>query len=84
MKVNAHILIFNKEDGAFWCNSYENLLVGNVVKVYKLIFFPVKLLLMLSNFKQGNCDFKTINLVEQKNLKVKICLEETLPIDAHQ
>jgi phospholipid-translocating ATPase len=84
MKVNAHIVIFHKEDGVFWCNSYENLPVGNVVKVYKLIFFPVKLLLMLSNFKHGNCDFKTINLVEQKNLKVKRCLEATLPIDAHQ
>ena len=84
MKINAHILIFNKEDGAFWCNSYENLPVGNVVKVYKLIFSPVKLLLMLSNFKHGNYDLKTINLVEQKKLKVNICLEATLPIDAHQ
>ena len=83
MKVNAHIVIFHKEDGVFWCNSYENLPVGNVVKVYKLIFF-LKLLLMLPNFKHGNYDFKTINLVEQKNLKVKRCLEATLPIDSHQ
>lgn len=81
MKVNARKVSVHKGDGVFGYRSWEKLRVGDVVKVEKDNFFPADLLLLSSNFEDGICYVETMNLDGETNLKVKRCLETTLPLD---
>lgn len=81
MKVNARKVSVHKGDGVFGYKSWEKIRVGDVVKVEKDNFFPADLLLLSSNFEDGICYVETMNLDGETNLKVKRCLETTLPLD---
>lgn len=81
MKVNARKVSVHKGNGVFGYRSWEKLRVGDVVKVEKDNFFPADLLLLSSNFEDGICYVETMNLDGETNLKVKRCLETTLPLD---
>ncbi|KAK7349266.1 hypothetical protein VNO77_06499 [Canavalia gladiata] len=75
-KVNHHI-----GNGVFGPRSWQNIMVGEVVKVEKDQFFPADLLLLSSSYEDGICYVETMNLDGETNLKVKRSLEATLTLD---
>ncbi|CAN6463069.1 unnamed protein product [Victoria cruziana] len=81
MKVNSRKVSVHTGAGVFRDKSWQNLRVGDVVKVEKDQFFPADLLLLSSNYDDGICYVETMNLDGETNLKVKRALETTLPLD---
>ncbi|XP_010242266.1 PREDICTED: probable phospholipid-transporting ATPase 4 [Nelumbo nucifera] len=81
MKVNTRKVSVHKGDGLFGYKSWQKIRVGDVVKVEKDQFFPADLLLLSSSYEDGICYVETMNLDGETNLKVKRCLEATLPLD---
>ncbi|XP_040380933.1 probable phospholipid-transporting ATPase 4 [Oryza brachyantha] len=81
MKVNNRKVFVHKGDGEFEYRHWEDLAVGDVVKVEKDQFFPADLLLLSSSYEDGICYVETMNLDGETNLKVKRSLEVTLPLE---
>jgi phospholipid-translocating ATPase len=81
MKVNNRKVSVHKGDGEFVYRHWEELCVGDVVKVEKDQFFPADLLLLSSSYEDGICYVETMNLDGETNLKVKRSLEATLPLE---
>jgi phospholipid-translocating ATPase len=81
MKVNSRKVAVNKSEGHFGYTHWQQLRVGDVVKVEKDQFFPADLLLLSSSYEDGICYVETMNLDGETNLKVKRSLEVTLPLD---
>ncbi|CAN6201311.1 unnamed protein product [Urochloa humidicola] len=81
MKVNNRKVAVHKGDGEFVYRHWEELCVGDVVKVEKDQFFPADLLLLSSSYEDGICYVETMNLDGETNLKVKRSLEATLPLE---
>ncbi|KAK9282396.1 hypothetical protein L1049_005313 [Liquidambar formosana] len=81
MKVNSRKASVHKGDGVFGFKPWQKIRVGDVVKVEKDQFFPADLLLLSSSYEDGICYVETMNLDGETNLKVKRCLESTLPLD---
>ncbi|OEL22475.1 putative phospholipid-transporting ATPase 4 [Dichanthelium oligosanthes] len=81
MKVNNRKVAVHKGDGEFVYRHWEELCVGDVVKVEKDQFFPADLLLLSSSYEDGICYVETMNLDGETNLKVKRSLEVTLPLE---
>ncbi|KAG8094537.1 hypothetical protein GUJ93_ZPchr0012g21779 [Zizania palustris] len=81
MKVNNRKVAVHKGDGEFEYRHWEDLGVGDVVKVEKDQFFPADLLLLSSSYEDGICYVETMNLDGETNLKVKRSLEVTLPLE---
>uniref|UniRef100_A0A0D9WRB7 Phospholipid-transporting ATPase n=1 Tax=Leersia perrieri TaxID=77586 RepID=A0A0D9WRB7_9ORYZ len=81
MKVNNRKVGVHKGDGEFEYRHWEDLAVGDVVKVEKDQFFPADLLLLSSSYEDGICYVETMNLDGETNLKVKRSLEVTLPLE---
>ncbi|KAF3783123.1 putative phospholipid-transporting ATPase 5 [Nymphaea thermarum] len=81
MKVNSRKVSVHTGEGKFDKKSWQNLRVGDVVKVEKDQFFPADLLLLSSSYEDGICYVETMNLDGETNLKVKRALETTLPLD---
>ncbi|XP_020223409.1 probable phospholipid-transporting ATPase 4 [Cajanus cajan] len=81
VKVNRRKVSFHKGDGEFGLRSWQNIMVGDVVKVEKDQFFPADLLLLASSYEDGICYVETMNLDGETNLKVKRSLEATLSLD---
>lgn len=81
MKVNSRKVCLHKGDGVFGDRSWQNICVGDVVKVKKDEFFPADMLLLSSSYEDGICYVETMNLDGETNLKVKRALEVTLPLD---
>ncbi|KAG2606681.1 hypothetical protein PVAP13_4NG211787 [Panicum virgatum] len=81
MKVNNRKVSVHKGDGEFVYRHWEELCVGDVVKVEKGQFFPADLLLLSSSYEDGICYVETMNLDGETNLKVKRSLEATLPLE---
>ncbi|CAN6194804.1 unnamed protein product [Urochloa humidicola] len=81
MKVNNRKVAVHKGDGEFVYRHWEELCVGDVVKVEKDQFFPADLLLLSSSYEDGICYVETMNLDGETNLKVKRSLEATLPFE---
>ncbi|KAG2728745.1 hypothetical protein I3760_01G218600 [Carya illinoinensis] len=81
MKVNLRKTSVHKRDGVFGYRPWHKIRVGDVVKVEKDQFFPADLLLLSSSYEEGICYVETMNLDGETNLKVKRCLEETVPLD---
>ncbi|KAJ9568286.1 LOW QUALITY PROTEIN: hypothetical protein OSB04_004252 [Centaurea solstitialis] len=81
VKVNARKVMVHGGDGVFVPKPWMKVEVGDVVKVEKDHFF----LVIYSCYPlDGVCYVETINLDRETNLKVKRCLEVTLPLDNDQ
>ncbi|GAB2225542.1 hypothetical protein Droror1_Dr00006339 [Drosera rotundifolia] len=80
-KVNHRKVNVHKEGGVFSYKAWQDVRVGDVVKVEKDQFFPADLLLLSSSYDDGICYVETMNLDGETNLKVKRSLEVTLPLD---
>ncbi|KAF5466412.1 hypothetical protein F2P56_016338 [Juglans regia] len=81
MKVNLRKTSVHKGDGVFGYRPWHKIQVGDVVKVEKDQFFPADLLLLSSSYEDGICYVETMNLDGETNLKIKRCLEETVPLN---
>nr|KYP63630.1 Putative phospholipid-transporting ATPase 4 [Cajanus cajan] len=81
VKINRRKVNRHKGDGVFGPRSWQNIMVGDVVKVNKDQFFPADLLLLSSSYEDGICYVETMNLDGETNLKVKRSLESTLTLD---
>ncbi|GAB4842574.1 Probable phospholipid-transporting ATPase 4 [Ancistrocladus abbreviatus] len=81
LKVNNRKVNVHKEGGVFDEKVWQEICVGDVVKVEKDQFFPADLLLISSSYEDGICYVETMNLDGETNLKVKRSLEVTLPLD---
>ncbi|CAL0332437.1 unnamed protein product [Lupinus luteus] len=82
VKVNHRKASIHKGDGVFGPRSWQNIMVGDIIKVEKDQFFPSDLLLLSSSYyEDGICYVETMNLDGETNLKVKRCLEATLSLD---
>lgn len=82
VKVNRRKVNHHKGDGVFGHRSWQNIMVGDVVKVEKDKFFPADILLLSSSYEDGICYVETMNLDGETNLKVKRSLESTLALDS--
>ena len=71
VKVNRRKVNRHKGDGIFGPRSWQNIMVGDVVKVNKDQFFPADLLLLSSSYEDGICYVETMNLDGETKLKVK-------------
>ncbi|KAL1537594.1 P-type phospholipid transporter [Salvia divinorum] len=80
-KVNSRKVLIHAGEGLFVQKSWENLAVGDVVKVSKNEYFPSDLLLLSSSYEDGLCYVETMNLDGETNLKAKRSLEATLSLD---
>ncbi|KAJ8470957.1 hypothetical protein OPV22_025300 [Ensete ventricosum] len=81
MKVNSRKVSVHNGEGQFGYKQWQNIRVGDVVKVEKDQFFPADLLLLSSSYEDGICYVETMNLDGETNLKVKRSLEVTLALD---
>ncbi|KAL5176247.1 putative phospholipid-transporting ATPase 4 [Glycine soja] len=81
VKVNRRKVNRHKGDGFFSPRSWQNIMVGDVVKVNKDQFFPADLLLLSSSYEDGICYVETMNLDGETNLKVKRSSETTMTLD---
>ncbi|MBA0571552.1 hypothetical protein Golax_001794 [Gossypium laxum] len=80
-EVNSRKVLVHNEEGGFGKKTWEDVRVGDVVKVEKDQFFPADLLLLSSNYEDGICYVETMNLDGETNLKAKKALETTLSLD---
>ncbi|XP_008225775.1 PREDICTED: probable phospholipid-transporting ATPase 4 [Prunus mume] len=78
LNVNSRTVKAHVGDGKFIYKSWQQLSVGDVVKVNKNEYFPSDLLLLSSSYEDGICYVETMNLDGETNLKVKRCSEATL------
>ncbi|KAJ8773950.1 hypothetical protein K2173_009381 [Erythroxylum novogranatense] len=81
MKVNSTKTLVHQGDGVFDYKAWDNIQVGDIVKVEKDQFFPADLLLLATDYDDGICYVETMNLDGETNLKLKRALEVTLPLD---
>ncbi|KAK8465055.1 hypothetical protein PHAVU_010G136600 [Phaseolus vulgaris] len=84
VKINRRKVNRHKSDGNFGPRSWQNIMVGDVLKVPKDQFFPADLLLLSSSYEDGICYVETMNLDGETNLKVKRSLESTLGLDSDE
>lgn len=81
MKVNNQKASVHNGDGTFCEKHWQDVRVGDVIKVEKDEFFPADMLLLSSSYEDGICYVETMNLDGETNLKVKRSLEATLPLE---
>ncbi|KAG6539017.1 probable phospholipid-transporting ATPase 7 [Zingiber officinale] len=81
MKVNRRRGDVHGGEGQFVHKHWQDIRVGDVVKVEKDKFFPADLLLLSSSYEDGICYVETMNLDGETNLKVKRSLEVTLSLE---
>ncbi|XP_028807440.1 probable phospholipid-transporting ATPase 4 [Neltuma alba] len=78
VKVNHRNASVHKGNGVFTLKQWQDIVVGDVVKVDKDQFFPADLLFLSSSYEDGICYVETMNLDGETNLKVKRSLEVTM------
>ncbi|KAJ8756013.1 hypothetical protein K2173_024559 [Erythroxylum novogranatense] len=81
MKVNSRKTLVHQGEGVFEHKSWENIQVGDIVKVEKDQFFPADLLLLATDYDDGIGYVETMNLDGETNLKLKRALEVTMRLD---
>ena len=65
-------------DGSFVHTEWEDVQVGEIIKVTDKSFFPADLLMISSSDPDGVCYVETMNLDGETNLKIKKCLDNTV------
>ncbi|KAI9119687.1 hypothetical protein K1719_009076 [Acacia pycnantha] len=78
VKVNHTKASVHEGNGVFALKHWQDIVVGDVVKVDKDQFFPADLLFLSSSYEDGICYVETMNLDGETNLKVKRSLEVTM------
>ncbi|KAF6171849.1 hypothetical protein GIB67_007370 [Kingdonia uniflora] len=81
LSVNSRIAKVHEANGVFVSKPWKALCVGDIVTVNRNEYFPSDLLFLSSSYEDGICYVETMNLDGETNLKVKRCLEVTLPVD---
>ncbi|KAF8023103.1 hypothetical protein BT93_F0564 [Corymbia citriodora subsp. variegata] len=81
LEVNSRVVKTHIGDGVFVEKLWQQVSVGNVVKVQKDQYFPCDLLLLSSSYEDGVCYVETMNLDGETNLKAKRCVEATLSLN---
>ena len=77
-------LVFSKENTKFELKRWNQVRVGDVVKVKNGSFFPADLVMISSSEseeKKGTCYIETSNLDGETNLKIRLAIPETANID---
>ncbi|XP_073997517.1 ATPase phospholipid transporting 8A1 isoform X3 [Rhodnius prolixus] len=64
-------------DGNWQWVQWQNIVVGDIVKVHNNNFFPADLLVLSTSEPQGMCYIETMNLDGETNLKIRQSLPET-------
>ncbi|KAK9509761.1 hypothetical protein O3M35_007001 [Rhynocoris fuscipes] len=64
-------------DGNWQWVQWQNIVVGDIVKVHNNSFFPADLLVLSTSEPQGMCYIETMNLDGETNLKIRQSLPET-------
>ena len=65
------VRVLNTETGEFDVKHWEQVLVGNIVKVMEGEYFPSDLILLKSAEKSGQCYVETKSLDGETNLKTR-------------
>ncbi|KAF6198785.1 hypothetical protein GE061_006807 [Apolygus lucorum] len=65
------------KDGNWQWITWENVAVGDIVKVQNNQFFPADLIVFSTSEPQGMCYIETMNLDGETNLKIRQSLSET-------
>ncbi|XP_056161871.1 probable phospholipid-transporting ATPase 4 [Syzygium oleosum] len=81
LEVNSRVVKTHIGDGVFVDKPWQQVSVGDVVKVQKDQYFPSDLLLLSSSYEDGICYVETMNLDGETNLKAKRCIEATLSLN---
>jgi len=76
---NSKVLVLNAE-GGFDIKKWEDLQVGEIVKIIRDGQFPADLILINSSSPKGICYVETKNLDGETNLKYKISRKETIDV----
>lgn len=79
--MNSRFVKTHIGDGVFVEKPWQQVSVGDVVKVQKDQYFPSDLLLLSSSYEDGVCYVETMNLDGETNLKAKRCIEATLSLN---
>ncbi|KAH9552613.1 hypothetical protein CY35_09G075500 [Sphagnum magellanicum] len=81
-EINARIvMVYVSKEAQFKETKWQDVKVGNVVRVEKDKFFPSDLLMLSSSYLDGVCYVETMNLDGETNLKLKKSLECTVECD---
>jgi len=81
LEVNSRLVKTHIGEGVFVEKPWQQVSVGDVVKVQKDQYFPSDLLLLSSSYEDGVCYVETMNLDGETNLKAKRCVEATLGLN---
>ncbi|XP_030549237.1 probable phospholipid-transporting ATPase 5 [Rhodamnia argentea] len=81
LEVNSRVVKTHIGDGVFVEKAWQQVSVGDIVKVQKDQYFPGDLLLLSSSYEDGVCYVETMNLDGETNLKAKRCVEATLGLN---
>lgn len=81
LDVNSRVIKTHIGEGVFVEKLWQQVSVGDVVRVQKDQYFPSDLLLLSSSYEDGVCYVETINLDGETNLKAKRCVEATLGLN---
>jgi magnesium-transporting ATPase (P-type) len=68
---NKITLVFDKERNKFIEKKWENIKLGDIVKVRKDEYFPADIAMINTSAKEGECFIETKNLDGETNLKFK-------------
>eukprot|EP01015_Nassula_variabilis_P012067 TRINITY_DN19789_c0_g2_i2.p1 TRINITY_DN19789_c0_g2~~TRINITY_DN19789_c0_g2_i2.p1 ORF type:complete len:198 (+),score=26.10 TRINITY_DN19789_c0_g2_i2:44-595(+) len=70
------VLILNKETQSFTYQNWQQLRVGDIVKIKKDEYFPADLFIIDTSEPRGTCYIETKNLDGETNLKSKSSIKE--------
>ncbi|KAK3432479.1 hypothetical protein EUGRSUZ_E04358 [Eucalyptus grandis] len=81
LEVNSRVVKTHIGEGVFVEKPWQQVSVGDVVKIQKDQYFPSDLLLLSSSYEDVVCYVETMNLDGETNLKAKRCVEATLNLN---
>eukprot|EP00002_Diphylleia_rotans_P017046 TRINITY_DN3306_c0_g2_i2.p1 TRINITY_DN3306_c0_g2~~TRINITY_DN3306_c0_g2_i2.p1 ORF type:complete len:1090 (-),score=226.20 TRINITY_DN3306_c0_g2_i2:575-3844(-) len=68
---NRSVKLFDPSTKAFIKTTWQDLHVGDIVKIYDREFFPADLVMVKSSVEENTCYIETANLDGETNLKIK-------------